>query len=260
MIIGVVVVGYLALSNRFSLEILTVRSFLSAVFTGLAAFLAILLAVVGIEYERLTRTRKDLTEQLDALLPELPIGTRLFTDIDDYDMALRNWRQEYSPRLLGNAKEIASADSNGKMDNGLCQQFDGLSRRVIVYRRAGRRLGRFKIENRRLQRLPWNIASVFVPVGVTLLASGLFLACLDPLAAAMPSHSPAYLTISISFALIVSMGLFFSFVYSIFSRIASEEGQYWFDESGLEDLKELDKTLREIAPSVKEFREKNPPQ
>jgi hypothetical protein len=260
MILGVVVVGYLAFSDMFSLELLTVRSYLSAVFTGLAAFLAILLAVVGIEYERLVRTRNDLTGQLDTLLPELPISANLFIDIDDYDKALKKWHREYSTRLLDNAKEIASADSSGKMNGSLCGQFDVLSRKVIVYRRAGRRLGRFKVENKRLQRLPWNIASVFVPVGVTLLASGLSLACLEPLVATMPSHSPAYLTIFISLALIVSMAFFSSFVYSIFSRIASEDAQSWFDESGLEDLKELDETLKRIAPSVEEFREKNPPQ
>jgi hypothetical protein len=56
------------------------------------------------------------------------------------------------------------------------------------------------------------------------------------------------------------MAFFSSFVYSIFSRIASEDAQSWFDESGLEDLKELDETLKRIAPSVEEFREKNPPQ
>lgn len=259
MIIGVVVLGYMAFSNMFSLELLTVRSYLSAVFTGLAAFLAILLAVVGIEYERLARTRNNLTEQLDTLLPELPVDPRLFTDIDDYDKALKKWRREYSPRLLVNAKDIASANSSGKLDIGLCGQFDGLSRRVIVYRRAGRRLGRFNIENKRLRRLPWNIASVFMPVGITLIASGLSLACLEPLAATMPSQSPAYLAILISSALIVSMVFFFSFVYSIFSRIASEDGQYWFDESGLEDLKELDETLKGIALSVEKFREENPP-
>lgn len=254
MAIGVILIGWLAYSQRFSSELLTVRSFLAGVFTGLAAFLAIVLAVVGIEYGRLKDTKSSLITDLDTYFPHLPISTVLFTDIEDYDRALRDWQGDRYRALLDNAREVSSAISDGTLDETKCQQFDWLSILVILYRRSGRRLGRFRIENERLRRLPWDVARVFGAAGGTVLASGLVLACLEPLASVMPGGNPTYLTIPISLALMVSVILIFSFVYSIFSRLASEESEYWFKKSGLPDLTELDILLKGMSDKVKEYR------
>ncbi|MFW9943946.1 MAG: hypothetical protein ACFFB7_03025 [Candidatus Sifarchaeia archaeon] len=255
-IIGAIVICILVVTESYSREIHTVRSYLSSVFTGLAAFLAILLAVVGIEYNRLDNTTRRLIDSLDTLLQELPISTNLYVDIADYKKGLKDWRDNRYPALLANAKDISAATANGIMNTCLCQRAETLFRKMIVYRRAGRAIGRFQIENNRLKRLPWNVALVFASAGGTVLATGFLLAGLEPLG----GNNPALLAIAISISLMVSMVLFFSFVYSIFIRIASEKSQYWFDVSGLEDLKDLDEILKGIAPNFEEFRKKNPPQ
>ena len=229
------------------------------VFTGIAAFLAILLAAVSMEFGRLVSTKNRLLDELDTLLPEQNISAHLFQDITDYEAALKEWHRDQYPLLVSNAKDVQIAVSESKLDISKCQQFDGLSRSLIVYRRIGRRLGRFKLENQRLHKLPWSLAQVFAVAGVTVLASGLVLACLEPLVSDMPGNNPAFLTAPISLGLTMALALFASMVYSIFSRIASEDNRYWFSKSGLEDLKELDDTLKKVAKSVKEFREKNPP-
>lgn len=258
MIVGVIAISSLACSDNFSLELDTIRYFLSSVFTGLAAFLAIVLVVVGIEYGRLVASRNSLAEELDSHLQHLCISTLLLTDIEDYDQALRDWHADRYPDFIENAKEISSAIANDALDSGKCSQFDGLSQTMLFYRRAGRRLGRFRVENARFRRLPWGVAGALVPAGLTVLVSGLILACLEPLASAMPDGNPTYMTIAVSLMLMFSMVLIFSLLYSIFSRLASEDYQYWFKRSGLSDLTELDKLLKEMSDKVTEHRKTAP--
>jgi uncharacterized membrane protein len=74
----------------------------------------------------------------------------------------------------------------------------------------------------------------------------------------MPGGNPTYLTIPISLALMVSVVLIFSFVYSIFSWLASEESEYWFQRYGLPDLTELDIMLKGMSDKVKEYRKTVP--
>lgn len=249
---SVLLVLVVALGGHLGSDPETVRFFLSSVFQGLAAFLAIVFAALTIEFKRAVIARDHALEDLTGYLEKLGIDTRGFTDITEYKHALEDWRAK---RYLSvrRAAEYLEESTKTNISAEAWNAFVRLKDTLLWWKRACRRLGRYDDEAAHVRNIPmWTVAAT-LPTGLTVILSGVFLACASPAASNSAVSVVAWSVPWILFMVLFSIDAVSIFLYSVLSRLAREDQAYWLNRSKMGNLIELDHALDRLTTKMEEY-------
>lgn len=251
--LALTVVLFVALRDEFNSRPNTVENLYSIVVEALATLLGLMLVVLQLGHGRNARLRRELSGQLESLTMKLVRCSPAIKDINDCDVLLRSWHYSRYPILCSAATKLKADVGKGSLGRDILAAYDEIDREALAYQRAGRRLGRFYEESKLYKGFPKQIAFALILMLTTILLSVVMLAGLDSLIDAVGSDT-FWLTIPISSLFVLSI-LPLAVVTSGLLRILSKETHdLWFDQSGLPRIGELESTLKQLEPCMRQTR------
>lgn len=241
-----------SLASRYKPDVETLRLLYSSFFQGFAALAGLLLAILGLNYQRLKDSQAGFFNSAKLIAVSLFGGTR-----DDYDMAMKTILNWYSIMFRSHIDELSRlADIvvrkhptplPGEKTNDDVEQMREMYHRVMrevqQYEDLVSNLGRFKKSDDAFQNsLPAESILAIIPAFVVMLLSAVALSLVDH--AESFQAFVAIALISLSMVAILYAVLFFRTMLKILFGGGRIPG---YDETGLPKPVDAKETLRRVA-------------